>query len=229
LDDPNLGLSVEAINRLRNPIRRQPDHPLDNSLRTAIKLYLGNPSEETYKKNRDILVEHCPNAKIPSYYRTGRIVAELTGIESVVHHMCINSCVAFTGPFLDLNNCPVCSEPHYDQFQLQSTAGKKKFPRQEFHTIPIGPQLQALYQEPVLWTYLDLQGKPHLLVPELMLPPSDPHLFPSPNTPAFTGHSARGLDACGMPRPTIVLMCGTFALTFCGTYCGLILICLLIQ
>jgi hypothetical protein len=81
----------------------------------------------------------------------------------------------------------------------------------------------------VLWTYLDLQGKPHLLVPELMLPPFDPHLFPSLNMPAFTGHSARGLDARGMPRLTIVLICGTFALTFCGTYCGLILICLLIQ
>jgi hypothetical protein len=83
--------------------------------------------------------------------------------------------------------------------------------------------------EMMLWTYLDLQGKPHLLVPELMLPPFNPHLFPSPNMPAFTGHFARGLDARGMPRLTIVLICGTFALTFCGTYCGLILICLLIQ
>jgi hypothetical protein len=81
----------------------------------------------------------------------------------------------------------------------------------------------------VLWTCLDLQGKPHLLVPELILPPSDPHPFPFPNTPVFTGPSARGLDASGMPRPTIVLICGTFVLTFCRTYCGLILICLLIQ
>jgi hypothetical protein len=81
----------------------------------------------------------------------------------------------------------------------------------------------------MLWTYLDLQGKPHLLVPEPILPPPDPHPFPSPNTPIFTGHSARGLDASGISRPTIVLICGTFVLMFCGTYCGLILICLLIQ
>jgi hypothetical protein len=86
-----------------------------------------------------------------------------------------------------------------------------------------------LKREMMLWTYLDLQGRPHLLLPEFILPHPNPHLFPSPNMPAFTGHSARGLDASGMPRPTIVLLCGAFVLTFCGTYCGLILICLLIR
>jgi hypothetical protein len=53
------------------------------------------------------------------------------------------SCIAYTGPFFDLESCPICSEPRYDQFQLES-----RIPRQEFHTIPIGPQLQALYREP---------------------------------------------------------------------------------
>jgi hypothetical protein len=86
-----------------------------------------------------------------------------------------------------------------------------------------------LKEEMMLWTYLDLQGKPHLLVPELIPPPLNPHPFPFPNMPVCTGPSARSLDAGGMPRLTIVLMCGTFVLTFCGTYCGLILICLLIQ
>jgi hypothetical protein len=86
-----------------------------------------------------------------------------------------------------------------------------------------------LKEEMMLWTYLNLQGKPHLLVPELIPPPFDPLPFSFPNTPVCTGPSARSLDAGGMPRLTIVLMCGTFLLTFCGTYCGLIPICLLIQ
>jgi hypothetical protein len=30
---------------------------------------------------------------------------------------------------------------------METTNGSKKVPHQEFHTIPIGPQLQALYQE----------------------------------------------------------------------------------
>jgi hypothetical protein len=112
---------------------------------TAIKLFLGNPSEATYETNRAIIQDRIPEANIPTYYRAGRIIAEMTGIESVVHHMCINSCVAFTGPFLTLDKCPICKEPRYDQFRLQSTHGRDKVPRQEFHTIPIGPQLQVLY------------------------------------------------------------------------------------
>ena len=146
LDDPTLGLSIEAIYQLRNPIHRQPS--IDDDMRTAIRLYLGNPSESTYETNRDILLDRLPGANIPTYYKTTRMVAELTGIESMVHHMCINSCIAFTGPFLNLDNCPLCTKPCYDQFWLELTAGKERVPRQEFHTIPIGPQLQALYQEP---------------------------------------------------------------------------------
>jgi hypothetical protein len=120
-------------------------------MHSAIKLYLDNPSETTYEANCNTLLDRLPDAKIPSYYRTGQIVVELTVIESMMHHMCINSCVAFTGLFIDLDNCPVCSEPCYDQFPLETTS--KKVPCQEFHTIPIGLQLQAVYQEPRSTTY----------------------------------------------------------------------------
>ena len=75
-------------------------------------------------------------------------MANLTGVESMVHHMCINSCIAYTGPFSDLDTCPVCSEAWYDCFRLESSNGKDEFPWQEFHMIPIGPQLQVLYREP---------------------------------------------------------------------------------
>jgi len=51
-------------------------------------------------------------------------------------------------PFSGLDACPVCSEPQYDQFRLNSSDGKEIVPQQEFHTIPIGPQLQVLYREP---------------------------------------------------------------------------------
>jgi hypothetical protein len=54
----------------------------------------------------------------------------------------------FTGLFLQLATCPVCSEPQYNEHQLESSHGKELIPRQEFHTIPIGPQLQALYRDP---------------------------------------------------------------------------------
>lgn len=54
----------------------------------------------------------------------------------LVEAMCVNSCLAFTGPFKGLISCPECGEPHDDPIM-------KKY-QQEFHTMPIGPQLQAL-------------------------------------------------------------------------------------
>jgi hypothetical protein len=136
LDDPSLGMSSDALECLRNPLRDQPSLSIDEDTRLAIDMYLGNPSEATYEMNRKSFLRRLPEATIPSYYKAKRLVADLTGVESVMHHMCINSCIAYTGPFQDLEACPMCSEPRYDQFRLES-----RIPRQEFHTIPIGPQL----------------------------------------------------------------------------------------
>jgi hypothetical protein len=81
--------------------------------------------------------------------------------------------------------------------------------------------------EMMLWTYLNLQDKPHLLASKLT-PPFDLSQSLSPNMLACTGPSARSLDADGMPRPLIVLKKWRLIPTFCGTYCVLILLCLLI-
>ncbi|KAG2062544.1 hypothetical protein BDR04DRAFT_1040224, partial [Suillus decipiens] len=54
-------------------------------------------------------------------------------------------CLAFTGPFIDLDQCPRCGEDHWDQ--KRSTL-QKKVAQQKFDTYPIGPQLQALWQHP---------------------------------------------------------------------------------
>ena len=59
--------------------------------------------------------------------------------------MCINSCTAYTGPLSDRETCPFCSAPCYNPVMLEQSAGKRKVAQQEFHTMPIGPQLQALY------------------------------------------------------------------------------------
>ena len=148
LDDPNTGMSSDALERLRNPLHEQPSLLLNKDTRLALKLFLANPSEITYELNRAAILDCYPDTDLPTYYRTTRLVADITGIESIVHHMCVNSCIAYTGPFLDLLICPICSEPRYDQFRLETSNGTDKIPRQEFHTIPIGPQLQALYREP---------------------------------------------------------------------------------
>ena len=148
LDNPINGLSGEALDRLRNPLRDQAIEGINEDTRYAIDLYLGNPSDATYEVNRAAALRRFPNISLLSYYKAKRLVADLSGIEPIVNDMCINSCIAFTGPFSELESCPKCSEPRYDQFRLEASSGAEKIPRQEFHTIPIGPQIQALYRNP---------------------------------------------------------------------------------
>ena len=96
LDNPSLRMSREALERLRNPLCEQPSRSIDGDTWLAIDMYLGNPSEATFEVNRKAFLRRLPDANIPSYYKTKRLVADLTGVESVVHHMCINTCVAYT-------------------------------------------------------------------------------------------------------------------------------------
>jgi hypothetical protein len=69
------------------------------------------------------------------------MITEITGVTSVVHLMCKNSCLAFTGPFSDYDKCPKCNEP--------KLCPLTKKPYQEFHTMLLGPILQALWREPL--------------------------------------------------------------------------------
>ncbi len=148
LDDPALGMSTEAVERLCNPACEQPCLALDDDTQLAIDLFLGNPSELTYEMNCTCILRRYPDCKLPTYYKIKCLVSEMTGIESLVHDMCINLCITYTGPFAGLDTCPVCSEARYDRCRLESSHGKERVPRKEFHTIPIGPQFQALYQDP---------------------------------------------------------------------------------
>ncbi|KAF8577806.1 hypothetical protein K439DRAFT_1363862 [Ramaria rubella] len=64
--------------------------------------------------------------------------------------MCPRGCVAYNGPFSKLKACPdaKCSQSHWDPNILKSSNGGRKVPAQTFLTIPIGPQIQALWHTP---------------------------------------------------------------------------------
>ncbi|EGO05046.1 hypothetical protein SERLA73DRAFT_39163, partial [Serpula lacrymans var. lacrymans S7.3] len=55
--------------------------------------------------------------------------------------MCIGTCLAYTGVYTNLDECPIFHELRYDQDKLRLSRGTKKVARQTFHTIPIGSQL----------------------------------------------------------------------------------------
>ena len=143
-----LGMSSDAIKCLWNPPRKRPSLSVDADTRMALELFLNNPSEKAYKKSCTTILHRHPDDILPSYYKIKCFVADLTGIESVIHHMCVKSCIAYTGPFSDLETCPVCSEPWYNLSGPQSSRRRERKPCQTFHTIPVGPQIQALYQDP---------------------------------------------------------------------------------
>lgn len=133
-------LSDDEVERLRNP----PQSVLvleDKDQEHSIKSFLANTtaSEEVYTRNRAANLERFPDCNQLTYHAVKELVADLTGIRAIKHDMCINSCVGYTGPFSELDCCPCCAEPRCDE------RGK---PRKQFSTIPIGPQLQALWRSP---------------------------------------------------------------------------------
>ena len=141
LDDENLG--AEVLDQIRNPFETplSIDDP-DERLSIDIFLSVTNASEETYNSTRAGICRRYPDSGMLTYHQVKRLIAQLTGIIPIIHDMCINSCIAYTGPYATAELCPTCAERRYDPL---STG---KIPRMQFHTMPLAPQLQALWRTP---------------------------------------------------------------------------------
>lgn len=140
LDDEHNRLDEETVKRLRNP-HTKPVDVSNPDLRLGLDLFLNSikSAQENYSATRSAILRRHPDDDIPSYDRMKRQVAEITGVVPIIHDMCVNSCLAFTGPFENNDTCSECGEARFD-----SVTGKA---RQEFYTIPVGPQLQALWAD----------------------------------------------------------------------------------
>ena len=122
-------MDLKSLHRLRNP----PDQTFD--IENYPDLCLGldtflvsmNSSVDTYITMQKAILRRHPEDQIPSYDQVKRMITEITGITSVMHPMCKNSCLAFTGPFSNLDKCSKCNKP--------KLCPLTKKPYQEFHTI----------------------------------------------------------------------------------------------
>ena len=137
-------IQADVLKRLRNP----PIDPVDISdpdTRLSLDLFMAcnNASESTYAAARDAIMRRFPETEILSYYSARKLVSDITGVDSVLDDMCINSCMAYVRPWAGKQACPECSEPQYDP-----ECPEKKVSRQRVCTIPLGPQLQALRRMP---------------------------------------------------------------------------------
>ena len=110
----NNNLSEDLQYHLCHPIKAEPDLE-DPDLWLSIKLYMGagGESEHLYNEMHSSILEQHPNDLILSFHNIKWKIEELTGITSIVHDMCVNSCLAYTGPYSTLSTCPYCNKPWY--------------------------------------------------------------------------------------------------------------------
>lgn len=129
----NSCLDNSTLAWLRSPPQESPAETIDPLFQLSLDIYLaiGNASQATYTAVCTALACFDPEIELHSY-------AEITGVIPLKTDMCINTCLAFTGPFQNLE----CGESH-----CKDPTTKKK-PRQQFYTLPISPQLQALWFSP---------------------------------------------------------------------------------
>lgn len=148
LEDESTKLTPEMIARLRNPPVETLVMP-DSDTLLSLELYLSlyNSSEDSYNTAHSAILHRHPNDPVLSYQQVEKLVSNMSGVQPIEHDMCVNSCLAYTGPsFSALDECLKCGELRYNLQQLSMSG--KQVPRQTFHTIPIGPQLQALWRSP---------------------------------------------------------------------------------
>ncbi|KAG6913569.1 hypothetical protein DXG01_005856 [Tephrocybe rancida] len=132
--EPMLGSAV--LGRLKHPLTTTVELSKDHRYSLELFLATNSASKEVYDESRKAVLHRHPDDPVLSYYEVKNLLVEITGVVDVREDMCIDSCVAFTGPYCDAVTCPTCGQDRLDS--------KTKKPRQQFNTIPLGPQIQAL-------------------------------------------------------------------------------------
>ena len=97
LDDGHL--APEIVPRLKNP----PSDPVDltPNERLSLELFIStqNAAQHVYTSVKKAIERRHPESHILTYDKAKQFTAEITGISPITDHMCIKSCVAYTGPF----------------------------------------------------------------------------------------------------------------------------------
>ncbi|KAF8232539.1 hypothetical protein L208DRAFT_1271560 [Tricholoma matsutake] len=55
-----------------------------------------------------------PDDEFLLFDQAKQTLKKLSGVVPITHDCCISSCAAFTGAYSDLDACPYCNVPHYD-------------------------------------------------------------------------------------------------------------------
>jgi hypothetical protein len=98
------------LSQMMDPPRSQPD--INYSKQISIRVFdeLRNGSQQMYNGIRRIMADLCPPILLDSYHVVKTSVKDITGVEHIETNMCPKSCIAYTGPFSTLEECPYCAE-----------------------------------------------------------------------------------------------------------------------
>ncbi|KIJ46609.1 hypothetical protein M422DRAFT_59584 [Sphaerobolus stellatus SS14] len=143
------GLDSATIARLRNP----PTEPLtiddDNEYYSSLQYIAAHCGSQdiyrTFQRNHNA---HYPVQLMLSYEQVRSRLAVWSGVTPLMTAQCPKTCMAYTGPLADRETCIECGASRWDKVTLHKSKGKTKKPAREFLTVPIGPQIQALFRSP---------------------------------------------------------------------------------
>ncbi|KAF8584056.1 hypothetical protein K439DRAFT_1647026 [Ramaria rubella] len=123
----NGDLSEEQLEHLHNPPQEVFFVNDPNEL-YSLKQYLAaqNASQHTYIEFQGNHNSQYPDDPMLFHSQIKSKVAQWSGVEPMVHDMYPNSCIAYTGPFSELEGCPRCLSSRWDEFQLKASKGKKQ-------------------------------------------------------------------------------------------------------
>ena len=114
-------------------------------------------TRESYNDLRETIAE---DFGFDSEYKALKLLLDLSDLKPIIYHCCVNSCVAYTGKYANLNDCPFCQEPRYFD-------DVKQKPRYKFSYIPLIPQLKAIFTNPAYRELCMYRGD-HNYSPELI-------------------------------------------------------------
>ncbi|KAJ3570411.1 hypothetical protein NP233_g4419 [Leucocoprinus birnbaumii] len=105
------GLSEDEIYHIDNPRSRVlPDVKKKPWLEYALKIFIAlrNSPKNLYDAIHTAAITTFPDIDFPSYSQVNKLTNCVNGVAPIFHDMCRSSCIAFTGPFENLDNCPDC-------------------------------------------------------------------------------------------------------------------------
>ncbi|KAF8576146.1 hypothetical protein K439DRAFT_1664746 [Ramaria rubella] len=174
----------------------------------SLKQYITTLSSphHTYTDFRENHNEFFPESPMLSLDQLKHKIAEWSGVEVVIHDMCPRTCIAYTGPYKNMESCPTCEMYHGSEYL--DACERKDILRTD--SVFMGSMDGAqLYQDKqsdfwiLIWILMDLgedvqYKKSHVLLAAVIPGPNNPGDMDSFFFPSYHHISALQRDPEGL-------------------------------